>query len=523
MALSMILVLIAAGWSISHALPVQINDGVAYELSKDQNIEDKKFFELIETKNKEVIRPLTEGDIAIKLSRSVINCQNCFWPPSPDGSVYVPYIISSAYTTVQRDLITDALNEIQLMSCVRFVGRTTEVNYLSIESGSGCWSYIAMTGGKQTVSLAQSGCMAHGIIQHEVMHALGFLHEHTRSDRDSYVDIIWQYISLNDRSHFKIDVSNNLDLPYDYSSVMHYENTAFTNTGGQSTIIPKPDPTVPIGQRVGMSYLDVKKMNKLYNCTVCRTKLQEESGNFSADGLSFGQDGSCLWLIQVAPNSKVYLQLSDFSIPPSAGCSASYIRVYDGNSRSANVLLDKTCGNAAIPPLISSYNNMLIEFGSNQAPDFSTFSAAYEAVSYGQTFTTSKGILVSPQFSRPYPNNVDALWSIIAPPQYKISLRFMYLLVQDSPTCQYDYITVIDGPTTTSPVLGKFCGNKLPSPVMSTGNVMLVQFRSDDQINFKGFYLCYQFGRPMLVGAGDDPVVLLHIGTNDKVNGMSFL
>ncbi|KAM8953251.1 astacin-like metalloendopeptidase [Pelodytes ibericus] len=461
MALSMILVLIAAGWSISHALPVQINDGVAYE----------------------VIRPLTEGDIAIKLSRSVINCQNCFWPASPDGSVYVPYIISSAYTTVQRDLITDALNEIQLMSCVRFVGRTTEVNYLSIESGSGCWSYIAMTGGKQTVSLAQSGCMAHGIIQHEVMHALGFLHEHTRSDRDSYVDIIWQYISLNDRSHFKIDVSNNLDLPYDYSSVMHYENTAFTNTGGQSTIIPKPDPTVPIGQRVGMSYLDVKKRNKLYNCR----------GNFSADGLSFGQDGSCLWLIQTTFNHQVYLQLSDFSIPPSAGCSASYIRVYDGNSRSANVLLDKTCGNAAIPPLISSYNNMLIEFGSNQAPAFSTFSVAYEAVSYGQTFTKSKGILVSPEFSRPYPNNVDALWFIIAPPQYKISLRFMYLLVQDSPTCQYDYITVIDGPTKTSPDLGKFCGNKLPSPVMSTGNVMLVQFRSDDQINFKGFYLCYQF------------------------------
>lgn len=55
-------------------------------------------------------------------------------------------------------------------------------------------------GGQQVVSLRLPGCMKHGIIVHELLHALGFNHEHTRQDRDDYVKIIWDNMHRCKRS-----------------------------------------------------------------------------------------------------------------------------------------------------------------------------------------------------------------------------------------------------------------------------------------------------------------------------------
>lgn len=53
---------------------------------------------------------------------------------------------------------------------------------------------MGRSGDKQLVSLQKFGCIRHGIIQHELLHALGFYHEHTRTDRDKYIKINWDNI-----------------------------------------------------------------------------------------------------------------------------------------------------------------------------------------------------------------------------------------------------------------------------------------------------------------------------------------
>ena len=51
-----------------------------------------------------------------------------------------------------------------------------------------------MVGGRQIISLNANGCMYTGTAIHEIMHALGFYHEQTRTDRDYYIKIHWDNI-----------------------------------------------------------------------------------------------------------------------------------------------------------------------------------------------------------------------------------------------------------------------------------------------------------------------------------------
>lgn len=57
-----------------------------------------------------------------------------------------------------------------------------------------CWSYVGKQNtGNQSLSIGQ-WCDHHGTVVHEILHALGFWHEHSRYDRDDYVTIIWENI-----------------------------------------------------------------------------------------------------------------------------------------------------------------------------------------------------------------------------------------------------------------------------------------------------------------------------------------
>uniref|UniRef100_A0A8B9LFM1 Metalloendopeptidase n=1 Tax=Astyanax mexicanus TaxID=7994 RepID=A0A8B9LFM1_ASTMX len=193
---------------------------------------------------------LLEGDIVLPRTRNALVCanNNCFWKKSSTGLVQVPFTLSS--------VLHCAVRHVKHITCVRQVFSLSPLR---------CYSSVGRTGGKQVVSLSTRGCVYHGIVQHELNHALGFYHEHTRSDRDRYVTINWQNIDPTMQYNFNKENTNNLNTPYDYSSVMHYGKTAFT-INGLNTITPIPDASVQIGQRVDLSVIDIQRINTLYNC-----------------------------------------------------------------------------------------------------------------------------------------------------------------------------------------------------------------------------------------------------------------
>ncbi|XP_040285810.1 astacin-like metalloendopeptidase [Bufo bufo] len=340
--------------------------------------QDPFIFQVIETANEESPVVLKEMDILVDTYRNARICRTCTWPKNSNGTVQVPYtIVPRSYSPSDISLINQALSEFEVMTCVQFVNRTTESDYLSIvsQSGSGCWSYIGRIFGKQTVSLESSSCMTYGVIQHEAMHNIGFFHEHTRVDRDNYIDIMWDNIDQDNWGDFNIVQANTLNLPYDYTSVMHYYRYAYAETSTLPSIVPKLDPTVPIGQRLGLSSLDVMKVNAYYNCNLCRRKLVTASGSLSGNSSSENQSGgNCLWLIHV-PGKKVSLQVTSLNIS-----STDYIKVYDGMLKTSPVLLGMTYGSGPISTLVSSGCNMLVEFVSMANSKFSNFNATYSTV-----------------------------------------------------------------------------------------------------------------------------------------------
>ena len=63
-----------------------------------------------------------------------------------------------------------------------------------------------------------------------MMHALGFLHEQSRPDRDDYIDVLYENITPEGMGQFwKMTNAEWQDLneAYDLKSVMHYEGWAF--------------------------------------------------------------------------------------------------------------------------------------------------------------------------------------------------------------------------------------------------------------------------------------------------------
>lgn len=61
-------------------------------------------------------------------------------------------------------------------------------------------------------------------------HAIGFYHEHSRSDRDKYVKMILANVIPAKKHNFDLKTTLNFNVPYDYSSVMHYGQTVSWST-----------------------------------------------------------------------------------------------------------------------------------------------------------------------------------------------------------------------------------------------------------------------------------------------------
>ncbi len=175
----------------------------------------------------------------------------------------VPFHIQSTVADPER-----VLRALEMFSgtSIRFVPFQDQEDVLVFEPGNAnCRSYLGRIGGKQPIFIS-AGC-GPSEIAHEIMHALGFVHEQNRVDRDSYIQIIWDNIDEKYFHNFQVLPPSLMIVSgsqtFDYRSIMMYAPNIFAKKADHPTMTSKTlQPIEPSSQ---LSEFDVLRLRRAYS------------------------------------------------------------------------------------------------------------------------------------------------------------------------------------------------------------------------------------------------------------------
>ena len=102
-----------------------------------------------------------------------------------------------------------------------------------------------------------------------------------------------------------------------------------------------------------------------------------------------------------------------------------------------------------------------------------------------QEVDNSSGIMQSSQtFS--YSDNMDCHWNLSS----NAMLELTFLIFNTEALA--DYVTVYDGDSRSSPLIGQFSGSSLPAAIASSSNKLHMTFTSDENGHYFGFRARYR-------------------------------
>uniref|UniRef100_A0A7M4EBY9 CUB domain containing protein 2 n=1 Tax=Crocodylus porosus TaxID=8502 RepID=A0A7M4EBY9_CROPO len=267
---------------------------------------------------------------------------------------------------------------------------------------------------------------------------------------------------------------------------------------------------------------------------------------------NYPNNAECHWIIQAAPNSVVKLVFIDLQMENNVACNFDYVAIFDGPTL-GDAHLSRYCGNMEPPDIISSTHELLVVFKSDFNIGGRGFKVSFQycgmpsvpspallghqpwvyvsekgelppailTASLGlgwfgkalspflfypaecqEVYTAVKGNFSSPQYPNFYPNNIKCQWTIQLPPGYRIKVFFLDLDLEGRNSltdgCDYDHLAAFDGGNEKASLLGKWCGREMPSPIISSGNKLLLVLHTDRNTANRGFSVVYIGGKAAL-------------------------
>ena len=183
---------------------------------------------------------LLEGDIAVPAElitdaptteeRGASKAGVYLWP---QARVY--YSFAAGYPTNLRNAFLTACQKWNLYTGIQFIQRTTQANYIRVfKDGNSNYSYVGYQGGMQNLSLADANP---GVAIHELGHALGLIHEHQRSDRNTK---IWVNPAVANTGNYLRYTNSYNYTTFDWNSIMLYGSSPY---GSSWTMLQLPGNT----------------------------------------------------------------------------------------------------------------------------------------------------------------------------------------------------------------------------------------------------------------------------------------
>ena len=258
--------------------PFEGDEGELFEGDLDISIETiHQFYEIDETQEEEILSTVggNNGSRYNRvLGKRAAASDRQIW----SGGI-IPFTYNSSLSVEVRNKIRKAMDEYEKATCLQFIEYSNQSDYIyftDVKKGVCSSNSIGRRKGRLTINLSR-GCQHHRTILHEIGHALGFWHEHTRPDRDFYVKILGENIKSGLGHNFMKRKDKTLDYQgstYDYGSIMHYRKTAFVNAScsGCFTVDVSNSSEYErqgrpnIGREHHLSKKDVEQTNRLYSC-----------------------------------------------------------------------------------------------------------------------------------------------------------------------------------------------------------------------------------------------------------------
>lgn len=207
---------------------------------------------------------LFEGDIsvgrransssAIGLEGIGISGASFRWP-----NARIPFEIESG----DHSLIKQAIAHWRDNTPIRLVPKTAaDSDFVIFRHSGGSDSDVGRLGGPQFINISVTA--GFGTVVHEIGHAVGLWHEHSREDRDQHVDILPDNIKAGAEHNFITHISDGDDIgAYDFGSIMHYPKNAFSRDKNTlDTLRGKKGET--FGQRLRLSAGDIGAVRTMY-------------------------------------------------------------------------------------------------------------------------------------------------------------------------------------------------------------------------------------------------------------------